>query len=151
MAYNHAFQIKELSLKLKTVFNPWMTKGLQKSSKRKQKLYDKFLKSKTNENEEKYKTYNSLFEILKEKSKKFYYSRKLDSCKQNMKKTWDTVKEVIGKSKTFKNDIPERTVIEGAETFGQEKLLMDSTNILLKSGLSLHPQSQPLPKISNSS
>ena len=68
-----------------------------------------------------------------------------------MKKTWDTVKEVIGKSKTFKNDIPERMVIEGAETFGQEKLLMDSTNILPKSGLSLHPQSQPLPKISNSS
>ena len=83
-----------------------MTKGLQKSSKRKQKLYDKFLKSKTNENEKKYKTYNSLFEILKENSKKFYYSRKLDSCKQNMKKTWDTIKEVIGKTKTFKNDIP---------------------------------------------
>ena len=29
-----------------------------------------FLKSKTNENEKKYKTYKSLFEILKEKSKK---------------------------------------------------------------------------------
>ena len=47
-----------------------MAKGLQKSSKKKQKLYDKFLKSKTNENEKKYKTYKSLFEILKEKSKK---------------------------------------------------------------------------------
>ena len=68
--YNHAFPIKEVSLKLKNVFNPWMTKGLQKSSKKKQKLYDKFLKSKTNENEKKYKTYKSLFEILKEKSKK---------------------------------------------------------------------------------
>ena len=29
--YNHAFPIKEVSLKLKNVFNPWMTKGLQKS------------------------------------------------------------------------------------------------------------------------
>ena len=47
-----------------------MTKGLQKSSKKKQKLYDKSLKSKTNENEKKYKTYKFLFEILKEKSKK---------------------------------------------------------------------------------
>ena len=55
--YNHAFTIKEVSLsKSKNVFNPWMTKGLQKSSKRKQKLYDKFLKSKTNGNEKKYKT-----------------------------------------------------------------------------------------------
>ena len=48
--YNHAFLIKEVSLKLKNVFNPWMTKGLQKSSKKKQKLYDKFHESKTNKN-----------------------------------------------------------------------------------------------------
>ena len=71
--YNHAFPIKEVSLKLKNVSNPWITKGLQKSSKKKQKFYDKFLKSKTNKNEKKYKTYKSLFETLKEKSKKIYY------------------------------------------------------------------------------
>ena len=47
-----------------------MTKGLQKSSKRKQKVYDKFLKSKTDENEKKCKTYKSLLEIHKEKFKK---------------------------------------------------------------------------------
>ena len=68
--YDHAFPIKEVSVKLENVFNPWMTKRLQKSSKKKQKLYDKFLKSKTNENEKKYKKYKSLFEILKENSKK---------------------------------------------------------------------------------
>ena len=99
-----------------------MTKGLQKSSKRKQKLYDKFLKSKTEENEKKYKAYKSLFKILKEKSKKIYYSRKLDSCNQNLKKTWDTIKEVTGKTKTFKNNIPKRMVIEGIETFDEEKI-----------------------------
>ena len=27
------------------------------------------------------------------------------SCKQNMKKTWDTIKEVLDKTKTFQNDI----------------------------------------------
>ena len=48
-----------------------MTKGLQKSSKKKQKLYDKFLKSNTNEKEKKYKSYKYLFKILREKSKKF--------------------------------------------------------------------------------
>ena len=52
-----------------------MTKRLQTSSKRKQKLFNKFLKSKTNTNEKKYKAYKSLLEILKDKSKKFYYSR----------------------------------------------------------------------------
>ena len=68
-----------------------MNKGLQKSSKKKQKLYDKLLKSKTSENENKYKTYKSLFEVLKENSKKVYYSRKLENCKQNMEKTWYNV------------------------------------------------------------
>ena len=85
--YNHAFPKKEVGLKLKNVFNPWMTKGLHKSSKKKQKFYDKFLKSKANEYEKKYKTYKSLFEILKGKSKKNYYSRKLENCKQKNEKS----------------------------------------------------------------
>ena len=42
-----------------------MTKGLLKSSKKKQKLYDKFLKKKTFSNEKIYKTYKNLFEIIK--------------------------------------------------------------------------------------
>ena len=99
-----------------------MTKKFQKSSKRKQKLYDKFLQSKNNENEKKYKIYKSSFEILKENSKKFNYLRKLDSCNQNMKKAWDTIKEVVGKTKTFKNDIPKRIIIDGIETFNQNKI-----------------------------
>lgn len=31
---------------------------------------------------------------------KFYYLKKLDNCKQNMKKTCDTKKEVIVKTET---------------------------------------------------
>ena len=38
-----------------------------------------------------------------------------------MKKTWDTIKQIIGKTKTFKNDIPKRMVIDGIETFDQNK------------------------------
>ena len=39
-----------------------------------------------------------------------------------MKKTWETIKEVIGKTKTFKNNILKRIVIDGIETFDQEKI-----------------------------
>ena len=39
-----------------------------------------------------------------------------------MKKTWDTIKQVIGKTKTIKNDIPKRMVIDGIETFDQNKV-----------------------------
>ena len=42
--YDLAFPLKTFSVKKKTLQNPWVTKGLLKSSKRKQKLYEKFVK-----------------------------------------------------------------------------------------------------------
>ena len=39
-----------------------------------------------------------------------------------MKKTWDTIKQIIGKTKTFKNDIPKRMVTDGIESFDQNKI-----------------------------
>ena len=47
-----------------------MTSYLIKSSKRKQKLYNKFLKNRTLDNQNKYKAYLKLFETIKKKSKK---------------------------------------------------------------------------------
>ena len=43
-----------------------------KSSKKRQKLYIKFLKTKTTEDELKYKTYKSLFEKLRKKARTSY-------------------------------------------------------------------------------
>ena len=39
-----------------------------------------------------------------------------------MKKSWDTIKQIIGKTKTFKNDIPKRMVTDGIESFDQNKI-----------------------------
>ena len=83
--------------KRKTLLNPWMSKGLQKSSKKKQKLYDRFLKNRTDLNEKSDKDYKSLFEILKEKSKQLFHKQKLTYCESNVKKTRDTIKEVVGR------------------------------------------------------
>ena len=63
-----AFLSKLSGLKEK-LKNPWMTKGLLKSSKQKQKLYKKFMK-KSPRNENINNSYKSLFESLKKKSKK---------------------------------------------------------------------------------
>ena len=48
----------------KIIKNPWITKGIKKLSKRKQKLYEKFLKTEI-KNEKLYKSYKSLFESVK--------------------------------------------------------------------------------------
>ena len=72
--------------------------GLIKSSKKKQRLYEKFLKNRRNsEKELNYNQDKTLFESLKNKSKKNYYSDLIDSWKYNIKKTWDVLKEIIGK------------------------------------------------------
>ena len=63
--YDLAFSLKTISVKKKTLQNPWMTKGLLKSSKRKQKLYENFLIKITSRNEFIYKANKSLFESLK--------------------------------------------------------------------------------------
>ena len=62
-------------VKSKTLKNLWITKGILKSSKTKQRLYDKFLKPKTFEHEISYKNYSKLFESIKRRAKSQYYSK----------------------------------------------------------------------------
>ena len=68
--YNLHFPIKEIQIKRKILLSPWITKGIKKSSKNKQKLYIRYLKSRTFVNETKYKNYKNLFERIKNASKK---------------------------------------------------------------------------------
>ena len=42
--YDTAFPKREIEIKTQYLQSPWITRGLQKSSKRKQRLYEKFLK-----------------------------------------------------------------------------------------------------------
>ena len=67
--YDATFPIREYTLKDKDIKRPWISKGLKKSSKKKHRLYIKFLKTKTLEDEFNYKTYKSLFEKLRKKLK----------------------------------------------------------------------------------
>ena len=56
-----------------------------KSSKQKQKLYNKFLKSIAKENEVIYKAYKNLFEGITKKSKTNYYSKFFAKYKDDIK------------------------------------------------------------------
>ena len=114
--------LSKLSRLKKTLQNPWMTKGLLKSSKRKQKLYEKFLKKRTSRNESIYKAYKSLFESLKKKSKKIYYTRRLENYQNDVKKSRDVIKEIIVGAKSTKGRFPRTMIIDGQEIFDQGKI-----------------------------
>ena len=62
--YDICFPKVLVRLKAKHIQSPWITKGVEKSSKRKQKLYEKFLKHRTRKTELAYNSYKNLFKIL---------------------------------------------------------------------------------------
>ena len=93
--YNEAFPKQKIKIKQKKFNIPWMTKGLVKSPKKKQRLYKIFLKDRNPEKELNYKQYKTLFKSLKKKSKKNYYSELINSYKYNIKNTWYVMKEII--------------------------------------------------------
>ena len=84
--YNETFPKQKIKVKRKSFNSPWMTKGLVKSSKKEQRLYEKLSKNRNPEKELNSKQYKTLFESLKKKSKKNYDSDLIDSYKYNIKK-----------------------------------------------------------------
>ena len=53
-----------VTVKSKTLKNPWIIKGIVRSSKTKQRLYEKFLKPKIYEHEMSFKNYRQLFVLI---------------------------------------------------------------------------------------
>ena len=95
--YDINFPIREYILKDKDLRSPWISKGLKTSSKKKQRLYIKFVKSKSPEDGLNYKTYKRLFEKLTKKAKITYYSKFLHKYKTDSKRTWQIIKEITGR------------------------------------------------------
>ena len=123
--YDSNFPIREYILKDKDIKSPWIRKGLKKSSKTKQSLYIKFLKTKTLEDESKYKNYKSLFKKLRKKAKITYYSKLLHKYEIDSKRTWQIMEEVTGKQKTKPNLLPreikvDKTIIQNPQEIAKE-------------------------------
>ena len=115
-----------VTVKSKTLKKPWITKGILKSSKTKQRLYDKFLKSKSYEHQIK-KNYPKLFESIKQTTKSQYYSKIILHYKDNVKITWQIIKEVIGKGKLVNNLLPKYLIFNDRNIFDQ-KIVANSFN-----------------------
>ena len=75
--YNEAFPKQKIKIKPKIFHSPWMTIGLVKPWKKKQILHEKSEERK-HEEELNYKQYKTVFQLLKKKSKKKYYSDLID-------------------------------------------------------------------------
>ena len=68
--YPNCFPRVKMKVKARTSFKPWITKGIAKPSKKKQKLYKRYLKNRKPQNLATYKTYKNVFETIRKKSNK---------------------------------------------------------------------------------
>ena len=84
--YDECFPKKKIKLKPQKYNNPWITKGIKTLSKRKQKLYEKFLKNRNEKKEKLYKSYKNLLNLLNVSLKGFIIRVKYYSLKTTQRK-----------------------------------------------------------------
>ena len=93
----HWKNVMEIGKKNLHCMSPWITKGLLKSINKKNKLYKQYLNSPSKELLQKFKTYKNKLNMLIRKSKRSHFYTKFELAKNDMKKTWKTINNVIGK------------------------------------------------------
>ncbi|XP_065658588.1 uncharacterized protein LOC136083107 [Hydra vulgaris] len=125
--YDKHFPKVVKTIKFKDISSPWLSKGLKKSSKRKQRLYIKYLKKKCDKTKSEYKTYASLFEKIKKTAKANYYNKLLEKCQTDSRKTWQLLNEIIGKPKINKPCFP-KTIKINHKTIDDENVIANEFN-----------------------
>lgn len=89
----------------KTKENPWITAGILRACRKKNKLYKNFIKKRTKEAEIRYKQYKNKLTSIMRISKKDYYKKLIQNSKGNVKGMWNILNSII-KSKCNYNSYP---------------------------------------------
>ena len=101
-AYNICFPMKTYKYGYRTR-KPWLSEGMKQSIKIKNKLYRKSKKSANPEHELQYKRYRNKLNKLLLDAERTHYNDLLNENKNNMKKSWRILKEIINKKKDSKS------------------------------------------------
>lgn len=122
-AFKHA-PLKQLTKKEKKLNSkPWITKGILKSIKTKNRLYKKYMKKNSNEIKAFYKRYRNLLTRVKEQSKKLFLQDSIKQAGKDNKKLWRIVNNVINHKQ------PKKSVIDSVINPGTGKVVNNSSEI----------------------
>ena len=109
-----AFPVTDVKISKRVCpLNPWMTPGLLRSRRQKEKLAVKKMRRPLQANIEKFRVFNSLYNKIKRAAVKLYYERKFKEFSKNVKGTWDTVREALG---TRRNNVKLPRLFKMGET-----------------------------------
>ena len=132
--YESCFPIK----RMKSVYKsrkPWLSNGLIKSIKTKNQLYVKYLRRPTLTNHSLYKQFRNKLNILMRKVEREYYDKELLIHKNNLRKSWEIIKEVINKKK--KVDLPDKFNIEDVMVTDKLEIALNFNNFYVNIGKKL--------------
>ena len=132
--FSNLYEIAFPKLKIKVNSIPWITRGILKSSKRMQKLYEKCMKNINSVNKENYKTFARLFELIKQNSKKNYYGNLLITYENDMKRTWVTIKKIIRSKQSSGSLFPKRLILNDLEFFDKKTIAENFNKFFSKIG-----------------
>ena len=106
----HAHLKKATNSKMKQLNKPWLTQGLLKSIKRKQKMYKSHFFSKNSMKIKEYKQYSNLLNKMKAKAKDKYYNQYFQLYKENLKETWKLIGTIIKRKAKVKSNCSSRII-----------------------------------------
>ena len=104
--YNDSFPYKSTRQNRKKRNKPWITRAIAKSIKNKNKLLRQVRTNYTDTNHDKYKQFRNKLNHIIRISKKKYYHNILEKNKQNFKKTWSILNNIMGRNTKRKNTLP---------------------------------------------
>ena len=107
---------------------PWITTGILKSIRRKQKLYSKFKSSNFDPQVGvKYKKYRNTLTLVLKNAKRRYFSNIFEECKDDTRKTWQTINQLLrGQNDSVKTTYVERLTVH---VNGENRVMTDDLAI----------------------
>ena len=96
--YNECLPVTKSKIKSNKHQKPWITNGIIKSIKVRNKLYKKFIVSPTTINKSNYIKHRNKITHLIRMSRKKHYNDKFTNYKNNIKQTWRTINDILGKN-----------------------------------------------------
>ena len=126
--HNECFPLENTkSKKSKTnTRSPWITVGLLKSIKTKNRLYRKFKKDPSMQKKAEYSRYRNKLNHLLRVSKKQYYHKQFDDNKDSVKGTWGIINNILGRNKPGRH--PDTIVTEQYGPVTDDYLKADEFN-----------------------
>ena len=103
------------------LMKPWLTPGLLKSIKNKQKMYVSHYLKGNEEDRLRYKKYSNILCYVKERSKKSYLQQEFSKYKNNLKATWNLINQIC-KIKKSKSSPPLQIVVNNVKVTSPKEI-----------------------------